>query len=136
MTTTENVHGAAWAWVAGLFEGEGSAVNYLQIGGPNAGRRNRMIVISSTDRDVLEQAQSIWGAGTIRADVKEQPDHYKQAYKLTVSKWADSERIARAMYRWLGSRRRGQVDNFLAYPPQAQVRAPFGNQNATERRAA
>lgn len=65
--TAENI-----AWVAGLFEGEGT------FGIQNETSVKR-INITSTDLDVLEKVQSIFGGKILKSKAK-QPSHYKDKY--------------------------------------------------------
>lgn len=46
-----------WAWVAGLFEGEGCVGKY---------GRNSWLAVEMKDKDILERLQQITGFGTIR----------------------------------------------------------------------
>lgn len=50
-----------WAWLAGLYEGEGSCVTYRR--GPR--RLLVHITITSTDKDVIERVAEVAGVGRI-----------------------------------------------------------------------
>ena len=91
------------AWVAGIFEGEGSIhtngyYNYLY---PKVG-------IVSTDLDVIERVKEIVGFGKIRLYYK-QKAHWKQAYAFEIMKESEVWIFIDAIYEWLGKRRCEQI---------------------------
>jgi hypothetical protein len=104
-----------WAWAAGLFEGEGSAICR-----PMSQRRNRLqrrLQIPMSDEDVLLRFRAVAGAGVVRPlKPRKRPGPQKPMFRWTCSKWSDIERIARAIYPFLLSRRRRQVDWLLSNP--------------------
>lgn len=116
-STYEPTNDEWWAWAAGLFEGEGSAVCR-----PMSYRRKglqRRLQISMSDEDVLLRFREVVGAGGIRPlkprkHTGGRPQ--KPMFRWTCSKWSDTERIARALYPFLLSRRRQQVDWLLSNP--------------------
>ncbi len=106
-----------WAWAAGVFEGEGSAVCR-----PMSYRRRalqRRLQISMSDEDVLLRFRDVVGTGSVRP-LKARREHgggpRKPMFRWSCSKWSDIERIARTFYPFLLSRRRQQVDWLLANP--------------------
>lgn len=106
---------ADWAWAAGLFEGEGSAVctPYFK----KRTRYQRFLVVTSTDADVLEKFCAIVGAGVVRYNQRRNaPVHYKPVHRWTCSNWSDIERIARGFLPWLCERRRQAVEFLLDNP--------------------
>lgn len=113
-----------WAWVAGLFEGEGSVI--LSATGPKGYQRR--LDITNTERDILEQAVEFAGLGRILADLTEKrPAHHKQRFYWYVSAWLEIEKVANRLYPFLGRRRRGRIgDLFDHAPAYAMDMAPEG----------
>lgn len=91
------------AWVAGLFEGEGTvSINRGRAAG---------IAIAMTDRDVLERVQAIFG-GKICISYPAK-GKWKECHKWYLSV-AESEDFLLAIYPYLFSRRRERIDLWLA----------------------
>lgn len=92
------------AWLAGLFEGEGTWTG--AVGRPS-------LAISMTDRDVIERAAALLGGAVNgpysdgRIAVSGRP--YKPAWKTQVGKSATLQVLIPRMWPWLGERRRQQV---------------------------
>jgi hypothetical protein len=93
------------AYVAGLYEGEGSCQKV---------KRYRRMTIRMTDKEPLDLVQQIMGgivAGPYR-DVGV-PDHYKDKWAWRVGAWRDILRIVPLIRPWLSPRRQAQVDRLL-----------------------
>lgn len=107
-----------WAWAAGLFEGEGSAVCR-----PMSQKRRglqRRLQVPMSDEDVLLRFRDVVGAGSVRP-TKIKPttakgNLRKPMFRWTCSKWSDIERICLRFYPFLCARRKEQVDWLLAHP--------------------
>lgn len=97
----------AWAWAAGLFEGEGSIVT---------GRKGRLVQLwlRTTDLDVLQRFAEIVGAGNITV-VKLRPCHTKQQYSWCIGDVQNVGRILTYMRPWLGTRRGVRADEGLEF---------------------
>jgi hypothetical protein len=93
-----------WAWVAGLFEGEGCVT--LSATGTTYQRR---LDITNTERDVLDQTVEFAGLGRIAADSHKRPGHHKQRLYWYVSAWREIEEVANRIYPFLGRRRRSRL---------------------------
>jgi len=103
-----------WAWVAGLFEGEGSVI--VSAGKGRAYRRR--LDITNTERDILEQAIEFSGLGRILAQrIGRRPAHHKQRLYWTVTSWREIEEAANRFYPFLGRRRRARVGDLFDRPP-------------------
>jgi hypothetical protein len=102
------------AWVAGFFEGEGSAT----LGVTGARTYSRRLSISNTERDVLDRAMRILGAGQVEVvSARSNPAHYKVGLRWATANWVSVERIANEMYPFLGARRREAIHRLFDLPP-------------------
>lgn len=99
---------AELAWVAGIFEGEGSIINTSA-----GGRMQRRLVIQMTDKDVLDRVADIVGGSVFGPTLRE---GYKPIWVWRVSRWCDIERVLLAMLPWLCERRRAAAVALLANP--------------------
>jgi hypothetical protein len=111
------------AWLAGIFEGEGS------VGTSWPTRTNRPYVqarIGMTDLDVLEHVQRVAG-GRLKGPYTR--NRRKPMYHWNLNGWDEVERLRDLIYPWLSARRREQFDRSLgarptaAYDPGARGRA-------------
>lgn len=108
-----------WAWAAGLFEGEGSAICR-----PVSRRRpkdvQRRLQIPLCDRDVLDRFALVVGAGKVRPVKDRGPTRtgkrHRPMFIWTCSRWSDIERICDRFLRYMGSRRTTQIKFLLAHP--------------------
>lgn len=104
--------GEAIGWVAGIFEGEGSAI-LLRVG---SGWRRRLR-IANTERDVVERALRILGAGRVRlADRSWRDQRWKPELWWEADRWLDIERVSGLLYAFLGQRRRSAIDAIYDHP--------------------
>lgn len=101
-----------WAWLAGLFEGEGS-VKDNNSWNPNA--HSVVISITSTDFDVIERIHSLTGVGKVvfrkRANAKH--PKWKPVKTWRVGARDDVIFILEGIGPWLLSRRGKRVDEAL-----------------------
>jgi hypothetical protein len=101
------------AWVAGYLEGEGCFfwITYqTEKYGPYHYPR---IACSSTDRDVLEQLAEYTGVGRVWGPQDRGPN--KPIWHWTVSKGKEAAALMRALYPYMGQRRRAKIDEVLAF---------------------
>lgn len=104
------------AWAAGLFEGEGSCFVRVQ-------RKNRagevreyatpVVVISMTDRDVLERFAAVVGTGNVR-QIKGPKNATKPVYRWLTAGAKTAIPILEAFSPWLGARRLERANEVLA----------------------
>lgn len=92
------------AWFSGLFEGEGSF--HIVHGVP------RGLQISMTDEDILLRVKSIFGGNLSRATRKNTPEHWKDAWRWSLSLGATMDLIPKMMP-FLGERRTARAEEFL-----------------------
>lgn len=100
------------AWAAGLFEGEGSICT-----SPTKRSATRRIVLSSTDKDVLERFGAVVEAGKLYGPHKQRGKGYKPIYTWSISDYKEVQRIAEAFLPWLGKRRTEAVEQFMEELP-------------------
>ena len=110
------------AWLAGIFEGEGSlhwtSPQPQQASGRHPGGQSLVLSIGMTDEDVLQSFHRIAGVGTIYGPYSPKPPSTKikwtyrsqgaEAYALMVAMWhwlhcRRKENATSAMRKWLGS---------------------------------
>lgn len=103
---------AAYAWAAGLFEGEGWVGAIADGRGPHSGKCARM-EITSTDRDVLEQFLKVVGAGSVSGTSHAEPA-YKPAWRWRLAGREPTRRLFTLFLPWLCQRRREQFEQTLA----------------------
>lgn len=96
----------ATAWIAGLFEGEGSIVF--------AQKNSVVVTIFMTDEDVVRRCGALVGAGTVRGPYTDskRPTN-KPMWKWSIFKGAHVEPFLRAIYPWMGSRRQARIEEAL-----------------------
>lgn len=101
----------AWAWLAGLVEGEGWILP-----GPSSQRRQPVIGVESTDLDVIQRLEALAGVGQISALRRQKPG-WKPSWRWTVTNRADANLFLTAISPLLGERRgtrAGYVRELLA----------------------
>jgi hypothetical protein len=94
------------AWLAGLYEGEGSivAVQRSNTASPTLG-----MAIKMTDLDVLERARDTVALGTVFGPYQSSYVGAKPHWSWNVQKAGAVFSLATALYPWLGERRQGQI---------------------------
>jgi len=90
MTTVET------AWLAGLFEGEGSLTMK-----PHRGCELR---IKMTDKDVIDRVLATVGVGKV-VPIKKERDHHKQAWEWRLSKRIHTYPLLVKLLPFMGERR-------------------------------
>lgn len=119
-----------WAWAAGLFEGEGSAI-CRPMSRSRSTQLQRRLQLPLADRDVLERFASVVGAGKIRRlkdrGLTRKGNRRKPMYIWTCSRWPDVERVCARFLPFMGCRRTAQVTFLLAHPA-----GPIGRRPPTE----
>lgn len=102
------------AWLAGLFEGEGSWA--IQRIGPGSRYKREYryprAVISSCDLDVLVRARTIVGGGTIQRKPRYSEKH-SPAFDLVMASRRDFSRLVVLILPFLCQRRRSRLDEVL-----------------------
>lgn len=84
-----------WAWLAGLFEGEGCILL--------TAKNSVTLTVKMTDLDVLERAARVAEAGSFMAPVDREGT--KRLFTWQVSCSDDAERLLNEMLPWFGERR-------------------------------
>jgi hypothetical protein len=90
------------AWVAGIFEGEGT-INFPR------GDGYPSIRIAMTDEDVVRRLREVTGVGTIITRTKLAKAHHKQQWQWNVCARRDVARVLCAIAPLLGKRRRDRT---------------------------
>jgi hypothetical protein len=91
--------GEAWAWVAGLLEGEGWISP-----APNSIRQGVAVAVQSTDFDTIERLAALTQVGSI-VDLKRRSANHKPSRRWGVRSHADARLVLAATLPWLGERR-------------------------------
>lgn len=89
------------AWLAGIYEGEGSC-------GISNGRAINVTVVM-TDEDVISRIQSLTGCGSVKM-LPQRDENYKQAYRWSVGS-VEAVAFLEAVLPWLGTRRAQRAKN-------------------------
>lgn len=101
------------AWAAGLFEGEGCISRSVQRGG----LIRWQLILTSTDRDVLERFRGVLGFGSIYR--KHQPvERWKPCYSWILSKHFLIYAVLVMLYPWFGKRRQAKAREALLEIPE------------------
>ena len=114
MSTTHND-----AWLAGIFEGEGTLGIYHS---KKKGRRYGSVTmaITSTDYDVLDKVLSVAGCGQLTKEYKDKRpgnEHYKPFKTWTVRNLSETQALLRRIRPYLLARRGARADEVLALRP-------------------
>lgn len=108
---------AAWAWFAGLFEGQGTAVYH------RTARHRVRLQFKSTDADVVQLAQVRIGGKVFGPYQYRYRDGIeRRAFWIWASDGLDPRDVAAEIWPWLGERRRSRLAEFALAPEQ---RAPI-----------
>jgi hypothetical protein len=87
------------AWMAGLFEGEGTI---------GISCRSIQLRVVMTDKDIIERFHKLAGCGKVRTADMDKPyskPHYKQQYAWYCAKREDTTRLLMDMLPYFGERR-------------------------------
>ena len=98
------------AWMAGLFEGEGSIQNIV-VG--DYGRTYLRAKIDLTDLDILQRCQDKFG-GKIYGPFKKAEVHHKDAWGWNLMKTQDVIEFCEMILPYMGVRRTSQIEKALA----------------------
>ena len=111
----------AFAWAAGLFEGEGSIVY-----GPRDGGVRRRLTLGMTDEDVIGRFYETVGVGHLNGPYERFSNGkpVKPMYNWAVNSWDDLEPLLRRMLPFLGARRGDKARMLLADPSPRPGRPP------------
>jgi hypothetical protein len=103
---------AELAWLAGLLEGEGS---FWMLTSHVGGKRYRYpkIVVSMTDRDIIERVAHLFGRSVYDVPPSRGHPNRLPAFRAQISGAAAAQWM-RDLYPWLGRRRQGKIDEVLA----------------------
>jgi hypothetical protein len=109
---------AAWAWFAGLFEGQGTAVHH------RSARHRVRLQIKSSDEDVVKLAHSRVGGNVFGPYQYRYRDGIeRKAFWVWVSDGLDPRDVAAEIWPWLGERRRSRLAEF-SLAPDERTRIP------------
>lgn len=99
------------AWAAGLFEGEGTIY-----GNKKPTRRNHKmaLMVSSTDKDVVDRFQSIVGQGRVHGPYQF-GGRKKPLYQWVSGKFETIQFLVAVFWPWLGERRKAQAVAVLSH---------------------
>jgi hypothetical protein len=89
-----------WAWLAGLYEGEGSLAF--------TGRNSVFLYIASTDKDVVERTREVAGVGYVRLMRAAEPTR-KELWAWQVGHKEDILKVLAEIEPYLGARRGQRV---------------------------
>lgn len=92
------------AWLAGIYEGEGSCAI-------TSGRAIRVEIVM-TDQDVMERIQRLTGLGSVRS-LPQRDEKYKRVYRWSVGS-LDAVEFLNAVMPWLGQRRAERAEKAVA----------------------
>lgn len=121
-----------WAWVAGVFEGEGNFgivapyVNKTTVGrlGHSVGRTKVRLRIQMTDEDIVRRVHELTGVGTLTSVVRDDKPHWKEQWCWSCHKEGDVRAMIAILEPWLGERRRAKarecLDALDSRPPKAK----------------
>ena len=90
---------AEWAWLAGIYEGEGSLAF--------TGKNSVTLHIGMTDADIIKRVHELAGVGTVYTF---QRDSTKAIYAWRTGAAQDVKPVLEAIRPWLGARRAARVD--------------------------
>ena len=113
MKLTVKQSAAAWAWFAGLFEGQGTVIYH------RSARHRVRLQLKSSDEDVLKLAQSRIGGNVFGPYQYRYRDGIeRKAFWIWVSDGLDPRDVAAEIWPWLGERRRSRLAEFSLGPQE------------------
>ena len=115
---------AAWAWFAGLFEGQGTAVYH------RSARHRVRLQLKSADEDVIHLVQARIGGNVFGPYQYRYRDGVeRKAFWIWVSDGLDPRDVAAEIWPWLGERRRIRLGEFSLGPTKpARIPTPNDDQ--------
>lgn len=108
----------AWAWAAGLFEGEGHiAYGQYTRGHPGYPAYRRGLVLGMCDEDCVRLFHRVVGVGQVafRPQPKDHPD-WSPTWRWQCQRWTDIEATLLRLLPYLGTRRTEKAEELLANP--------------------
>lgn len=105
MTTTISQRDLDIAWLAGLYEGEGSLTNPPD----SRGKHYARMYLSMTDEDVVRRAHEIAGVGQVNGPYMHHRGT-KPYWQWGIQRRAHVIQFMQMIYPYLGDRRRAKVD--------------------------
>lgn len=99
------------AWFAGLFEGEGCLGYYPDKRNPRTG--SVRLYIESTDKDIIDRIQSLFGGKVWDSNYPSKPKNYKPSWRWGLSSKNEVRHIINLLYPYLGERRRSKCIEVL-----------------------
>lgn len=108
------------AWLAGLYEGEGSIISQLRIDNRGYDIRSLHFTIAQSDREVLERAQVILIYHGVQISIYENKSRSvarpKKAWVLSTHSYPNVEKACQLIWNAVTTRRRQQIiDAFIKY---------------------
>jgi hypothetical protein len=120
---------AETAWVAGVFEGEGT-FTYRTYSG--TGRNQITLRIVMTDLDVIERLHTLTGVGNLYGpytskQLKQDGTKRKSSYHWAITTQSDVIALGNALYPWLGERRKAKFLEVKKYYEEGKQFATKAN---------
>jgi hypothetical protein len=117
------------AWVAGVFEGEGT-FTYRTYSG--TGRRQITLRVVMTDLDVIKRLHTTTGIGNlygpyVSKQLKQDGTNRKSSYHWAITTQSDVVALGNALYPWLGERRKAKFLEIKAFYEEGKQFATKAN---------
>lgn len=123
------------AWLAGIFEGEGTTYtqtkNLTSVHGVHSISTTVRVSIVMTDLDIIERIQNLFPAPSGITTRKRGPEYYKPQYEWRISQRDLVARFLRLILPWLGQRRTQRVSVVLAIAEDPDRGLGSGHRNKT-----
>lgn len=112
---TENWSRENLAWLAGLFEGEGTLCAGRHVQGKNKETYIYwQVAIMMTDEDVVRKAHDIAGFGTVKGPWRSPSTTGKEKIRWASKSQKDIYAFLAAIYPFMGQRRGAKIEEFFA----------------------
>src|SRR5260221_4026358 len=106
------------AWAAGLWEGEGNIGTIHKVDARHRlPRMEPRLQLPTTDLDVLQKFQAVWGVGKIVGPYHGRPNE-KPYWRWSTHSWDEFVAIRGAMRPWFGERRVATYNFVLSQMPK------------------
>lgn len=99
------------AWFSGLFEGEGCLGYYADKRNPSTG--SVRLYVESTDKDIIDKIHFLFGGKVWESNYPSKPKQNKPSWRWGVSSKPEVRKLIRALYPFLGNRRKIKCDEVL-----------------------
>lgn len=106
------------SWAAGLFEGEGSIVNFLN----KHGYYSRSLSLGMVDEDVVAKFVNVVGAGSYRRRTQ---SGRRDMFVWKIGKWVEIERVLKMFLPYFGERRSKAALELLFNPARTTPGRPI-----------